>query len=174
MAFGSPGTRPRQPRRGLERISPAPDNNLNSVTLRIAASVDARPKHNREIIGHVDLEQLLGKSPNHSKPLQTSWGPLASNHSTGAVKSRIDPALRNRIVWHLWQAVIRAASVKYRNVNFEVDVLAMDTWRWTILARRASDLTLVGQAQGTRDQAIARCMAEIDAMLAREDRSEKR
>jgi hypothetical protein len=64
--------------------------------------------------------------------------------------------------------------VKYRNVNFEVDVLAMDTWRWTILARRASDLTLVGQAQGTRDQAIARCMAEIDAMLAREDRSEKR
>jgi hypothetical protein len=64
--------------------------------------------------------------------------------------------------------------VKYRNVNFEVDVLAMDTWRWTILARRASDLTLVGQAQGTRDQAIAHCMAEIDAMFAREHRSEKR
>jgi len=58
-------------------------------------------------------------------------------------------------------------SMKYRNVNFEVDLLALDKWRWAILPRKASDLTLIGQAGGTRDQAVAHCMAEIDAMLAR-------
>jgi hypothetical protein len=47
--------------------------------------------------------------------------------------------------------------MKYRNVNFEVDLVAMDAWRWTILPR------------STRDQTVAHCMAEIDAMLAREN-----
>ena len=59
--------------------------------------------------------------------------------------------------------------MKYRNVNFEIDILGVDTWRWTILPRRASDLTLIGQARGTRDQAIAYCTTEIDGLLARED-----
>ena len=59
--------------------------------------------------------------------------------------------------------------MKYRNVNFEIDILGVDTWRWTILPRRASDLTLIGQARGTRDQAIAYCTTEIDCLLARED-----
>jgi hypothetical protein len=59
--------------------------------------------------------------------------------------------------------------MKYRNVNFEVDLVAVDKWRWAILPRRASGLTLIGQAGGTRDQAIAHCMAEIDAMLEREN-----
>jgi hypothetical protein len=36
--------------------------------------------------------------------------------------------------------------MKYRNVNFEVDLVAMDARRWTILPRRASDVTLIGQA----------------------------
>jgi hypothetical protein len=58
--------------------------------------------------------------------------------------------------------------MKYRNVNFEVDLLGVDTWRWSILPRRATDLTLIGQARGIRDQAVAYCMAEIDAMLERE------
>ena len=61
--------------------------------------------------------------------------------------------------------------MKYRNVNFEVDILGLDTWRWTIRPRRASDLTLIGQARGTRDDAITHCKTEIDAMLARESDS---
>jgi hypothetical protein len=64
--------------------------------------------------------------------------------------------------------------MKYRNVNFEVDLLAVDTWRWTILPRRASDLTLIGQTRGARDQAIAHCMDEIDAILALEHDAERR
>jgi hypothetical protein len=61
--------------------------------------------------------------------------------------------------------------MKYRNVNFEIDLLAVDEWRWTILPRRASDLTLAGQFSGTRDQAAACCKSEIDALLARENDS---
>ena len=60
-------------------------------------------------------------------------------------------------------------SYKYRNVNFEIEVLGLESWRWTIRPRRNSDVTLVGQARGTREQAIAMCQAEIDAMLARQD-----
>jgi hypothetical protein len=59
--------------------------------------------------------------------------------------------------------------MKYRNVNFEIDILGVDIWRWTILPRRASDLTLIGQARGTRDEAITYCTVEIDGLLARED-----
>ena len=59
--------------------------------------------------------------------------------------------------------------MKYRNVNFEIDLLGVEIWRWTILPRRASDLTLVGQTRGTRDEAIDYCMVEIDGLLARED-----
>ena len=59
--------------------------------------------------------------------------------------------------------------MKYRSVNFEVDLLSVDRWRWTILPRRAADLTLIGQVNGTRDQAAAYCKSEIDAMLAREN-----
>jgi hypothetical protein len=58
---------------------------------------------------------------------------------------------------------------KHRNINFQIDVLGVDRWRWTILPRRATDLTLIGQVSGTREQAAAYCIAEIDAMLARED-----
>ena len=59
--------------------------------------------------------------------------------------------------------------MEYRNVNFEIDILGVDIWRWTILPRKASDLTLIGQVRGTRDQAIDHCKIEIDAILARED-----
>jgi hypothetical protein len=59
--------------------------------------------------------------------------------------------------------------MKYRNVNFEVDLLAVDRWRWIILPRRAADLTLIGQVNGARDQATAYCKSEIDALLAREN-----
>ena len=58
--------------------------------------------------------------------------------------------------------------MKYRNVNFEVDILGLDIWRWTIRPRKAGGLTFVGQARGTRDEAIDHCKSEIDAMLARE------
>ena len=59
--------------------------------------------------------------------------------------------------------------MKYRNVNFEVDLLAVDRWRWAILPRRAADLTLIGQVNGSRDRAAACCKSEIDALLAREN-----
>jgi hypothetical protein len=61
--------------------------------------------------------------------------------------------------------------MKYRNVSFEISILAVDKWRWTILPRRASDLTLLGQFLGTHDQAAAYCKSEIDALLARENDS---
>ena len=35
-------------------------------------------------------------------------------------------------------------------------------------------LTLIGQTRGARDQAIAHCMDEIDAILAREHDAERR
>jgi hypothetical protein len=62
-----------------------------------------------------------------------------------------------------------SALEKHRNVNFAIDVLGVDRWRWTILPRRAADPTLIDQVSGTRDQAVAHCQAEIDVMLARED-----
>ena len=34
---------------------------------------------------------------------------------------------------------------------------------------RTSDLTLIGRARGTRDEAITYCTVEIDGLLARED-----
>lgn len=59
--------------------------------------------------------------------------------------------------------------MKYRNVNFEVDILGVGVWRWTILPRRASDLTLMDQVRGTCDEAIAHSKTEIVAILAREN-----
>jgi hypothetical protein len=58
--------------------------------------------------------------------------------------------------------------MEHRNIGFKIDILGVDTWRWTILPRTQWDLTLVGQVRGTLEQAIAHCQAEIDAMLARE------
>jgi hypothetical protein len=61
--------------------------------------------------------------------------------------------------------------MKYRNVSFEIGILAMDKWRWAILPRRASDLALIGQFLGSHDQAAAHCKCEFDALLARENDS---
>jgi len=58
--------------------------------------------------------------------------------------------------------------MEHRNIGFKIEVLGMDTWRWTILPRTPWDLTLVGQVRATHEQAIAHCKAEIDALLARE------
>jgi hypothetical protein len=58
--------------------------------------------------------------------------------------------------------------MEYRNVNFEIDILGVDIWRWTILPRKASNLTLIGQVRGTRDRAIDHCKIEIDTILARD------
>ena len=63
--------------------------------------------------------------------------------------------------------------MKYRNVSFKISILALDKWRWTNLPRRASDLTLVGQFLGTHDQAAAYGKSEIDALLARENDSQR-
>jgi hypothetical protein len=52
--------------------------------------------------------------------------------------------------------------MEYRNVNFEIDILGVDIWRWTILPRKASNLTLIGQVRGTRDRAIDHCKIGID------------
>ena len=58
--------------------------------------------------------------------------------------------------------------MEHRSIGFNIDVLGVDTWRWTILPRTPWDLTLVGQVRVTYEQAIAHCKTEIDAMLARE------
>jgi hypothetical protein len=60
--------------------------------------------------------------------------------------------------------------MKYRNVNFE---LGLDIWRWIIMPRSALEPTLIGQARGSRDQAIDHCKTEIDALLERESNAQK-
>jgi len=58
--------------------------------------------------------------------------------------------------------------MKYRNVDFEIDLLGVGIWRWTILPKRVFGLTLIGQVRGTHDEAVTHCKAEIDALLIRE------
>jgi hypothetical protein len=53
----------------------------------------------------------------------------------------------------------------YRNVNFRVEVLGLNTWRWTILPRSRRGLSFVGQISGTYEQAIDHCKVEIDKLL---------
>ena len=60
-------------------------------------------------------------------------------------------------------------SVEHRNVSFSIDILGVDTWRWTIRPRSPGDLTRVGQFRGTHEQAVANCRSQIDAILARDD-----
>jgi hypothetical protein len=57
--------------------------------------------------------------------------------------------------------------MKYRSVAFKIDVLGVDTWRWSILPDQTPGLTLVGQVRGTRDQAETYCRSEINALLER-------
>jgi hypothetical protein len=63
--------------------------------------------------------------------------------------------------------------MEYRNIRFRIDILGVDTWRWTILPRTPWDLTLVGQVRATHEEAIAHGKSEIDAMLARESEGSK-
>jgi hypothetical protein len=63
--------------------------------------------------------------------------------------------------------------MEHRNITFRIDVLGVDTWRWTILPGTPWDLTLVGQVRAIHEQAIAHCKAEIDAMLARKSEESK-
>ena len=55
-----------------------------------------------------------------------------------------------------------------RGVGFSIDILGVDTWRWTIRPRTPADPTRVGQLRGTNEQAVAHCKAQIDAVLERE------
>ena len=71
------------------------------------------------------------------------------------------------------QGSAKATPMEHRNISFKIDILGVDTWRWTILPRTPRDLTLVGQVRATHEQAIAHCKAEIDAMLARESEESK-
>ena len=59
------------------------------------------------------------------------------------------------------------SSFRYRDFVFKIDILGSDIWRWTILPRLESDLTLIGQFVGPREKAISYCRAEIDRVLAR-------
>jgi hypothetical protein len=63
--------------------------------------------------------------------------------------------------------------MEHRSIRFRIDILGVDTWRWTILPRTPLDLTLVGQVRATHEEAIAHCKSEIDAMLARESEGSK-
>jgi hypothetical protein len=58
--------------------------------------------------------------------------------------------------------------MEYRNVSFEVDVLGVDMWRWTLFAQNAVGPDPCWAGASDHEQAIAHCKAEIDAMLARE------
>ena len=71
------------------------------------------------------------------------------------------------------QGSAKATPMEHRNISFRIDILGVDTWRWTILPRTPRDLTLVGRVRATHEEAIAHCKAEIDAMLARESEGSK-
>jgi hypothetical protein len=58
--------------------------------------------------------------------------------------------------------------MEHRNVRFSIDIIGVDTWRWTVFPAALGALMRVGQSRGTREQAIADCKGEIDSMLARE------
>ena len=58
--------------------------------------------------------------------------------------------------------------MKHRNIGFKIEVLGLDTWRWTILPPNAMGPNPCWTGASTHEQAIAHCKAEIDAMLARE------
>lgn len=56
----------------------------------------------------------------------------------------------------------------HRGVDFAVDLIGVGVWRWTIHPRRDDRPALIGQAWGTRHDAIAACIQEIDTLLARD------
>jgi hypothetical protein len=56
----------------------------------------------------------------------------------------------------------------HRDISFKIEILGLSSWRWTIEPRSQPGFTYIGVAYGTREEAIAHCKAEIEALLARE------
>ncbi|MDR3466503.1 MAG: hypothetical protein P4M07_11210 [Xanthobacteraceae bacterium] len=52
--------------------------------------------------------------------------------------------------------------MEYRGIRFELDVIGLDTWRWTVHTDTPSGFRLIGQFRGTRDAAIFHCRSVID------------
>jgi hypothetical protein len=49
---------------------------------------------------------------------------------------------------------------------FKIDIIGVDTWRWSIRADEKARLTLVGQVRGTREQAEVNSWSQITSLLA--------
>ncbi len=56
-------------------------------------------------------------------------------------------------------------SFTYRRVIFKIEVIGSDLWRWSILPRRETDITLIGQFAGSKDEALTYCRSEIDKLV---------
>jgi hypothetical protein len=65
------------------------------------------------------------------------------------------------------EAVQGSMLMRHNNIGFKIDILGVDTWRWTISPRTPQDVAIIGQVRCSREQAIAHCRAEIDALVAR-------
>jgi hypothetical protein len=61
-------------------------------------------------------------------------------------------------------------SMKYRNVEFKINIVGLDRWRWMILPRQLPGFTWVGQVCGKRMHAIAACEVAIARILEEEAR----
>ncbi len=55
--------------------------------------------------------------------------------------------------------------VDHRGVRFELDMLGLDIWRWTIHPPVSQGLRIIGQFRGKRDAAVEHCKRAIDDTL---------
>jgi len=53
----------------------------------------------------------------------------------------------------------------HRGVRFELDIIGLETWRWTIHTDIPRGFRMIGQFRGKRDAAIAHCLSTIDGHL---------
>ena len=57
------------------------------------------------------------------------------------------------------------ATYKYRDVVFKIEAIGADIWRWTVFPHYEEGLSLIGQAVGPVEEAIAECRMQIDRLL---------
>jgi hypothetical protein len=55
--------------------------------------------------------------------------------------------------------------VEHRGVKFDIDMLGIDVWRWTIHPREPDGFRRIGQFRGPHDAVVAHCKATIDESI---------
>jgi hypothetical protein len=59
--------------------------------------------------------------------------------------------------------------LEHRGVKFDIDLLGIDVWRWTVHPREPDGFRRIGQFRGSRNAAIAHCKATIDETFGGDD-----